>query len=687
MRRLVRTFAGAALLLTLPGLTLDAFAHGGAYRGPAGEVPENSREPEDPPPPPEGDGPTTPGGETDGPTTPGGDVDGPTTPGGDTSGPGSGGSSPGAPPTTPGGGTGGPRSGPGGRPQAKGPGYADWTFWWTYNKDEILRLRDALRARPAGTGNALHAPGARHSAGAVVSVSQAVVRERIVPALRTMLAERDLNFDIQSAAALALAKIGDTSQIPTLFRMVRNERSDGYHRVVQESAALALGLLQADTAEVREFLVDVVTQEPRDASFTRPFAAVSLGLLGSEGDAAQASREALLRVVARKEQQAGMKAAALLGIGLLGDERAVPELLALLEPTRGAPNGAALDDVERAFVVQALGKIGAAGTPEQPRAVVDALTERLTGRSANKTDRQIRRSAVIALGQIGAHADPALRDRVLKTLRDAVREDSDESVTTFGVIAMGRIGAELDATDARRGELIRALRHHMQKGQPAHLVPQFAGLALGLVGHDDPIADEENLRAPIRAEFADRGDPRARGAFAIASGLLHDPLAVDELVATLSDRGLDARLRAYAAVALGMIGDDRARGAVRTALADDSDRGLRVQTAVAAGLLGDRQAVSELVKIAGSRDESQFVLGSVALALGQIGDESAVDPLLEIATDPQRRYPDITRALATVALGQLGDRSEVPALTELSTDINFRALGAVPPIVELLTIL
>ena len=51
MRRVLTTLMTVGLITVVPGLVGKAYAHGGQYRGPAGEVPPDSREPSDPPPP------------------------------------------------------------------------------------------------------------------------------------------------------------------------------------------------------------------------------------------------------------------------------------------------------------------------------------------------------------------------------------------------------------------------------------------------------------------------------------------------------------------------------------------------------------------------------------------------------------------------------------------------------------
>ena len=143
MRRILKT-AAAVALLTSPGLVSAAFAHGGSYRGPAGEVPPDSREPSDPPPPPEGGGPQTPGGENPGgPTTGGPDAGGPSTGGGSGGGPNSGGGGGGGP-SAGGGGGGGPSPGGGGRPNPKGKSAESLGSLAVVDKPELKLLSPAV---------------------------------------------------------------------------------------------------------------------------------------------------------------------------------------------------------------------------------------------------------------------------------------------------------------------------------------------------------------------------------------------------------------------------------------------------------------------------------------------------------------------------------------------------------------
>lgn len=686
--RIILTSLAAVTLLGLAG---NALAHGGSYRGPAGEVPPDSREPSDPPPPPEGGGPGTPGGQDPGgPTTGGGDNGGPKTGGGETGGPPTGGGTGGPPPTS--GGPSGPTTGGGVRKlggSGKQTGFEDWTFWWNFNKDEILLLKSVIKAaqRGAPTGSGAHA--FRGGTGdRVKTATDAAIQTKIIPELRALMEQKDLNFDIQSAAELALAKIGDTSIVEKLMEMARNEGKDRFNKVVEESAALSFGLLQKDTPEIREFLIEIARDKNRNNSFVRPFAAVSLGLLGSVNDKDNLVPKALIEIVNGEETKEDIKPAALLALGLLANDSQCETLLTMLKTSKTADGKVELSDTERAFVVQALGKIGRPGLdkPGMETAILDTVLA-LIDEKSKEDQKVVRRSATIAVGLFAKKSDLKTQKKILATLKSTIdKRDDDPQERHFALIALGRIGGAQGADKEIRGDCVKVLNYYIDKGRS--LTPPFAAMGLGLIGREmkrvGEGVDDETIQKPLRDRFAETKDPRARGAYAIASGLTKDSKAVAALIEVLKNPKDEARLRGYTALALGMIGDTSAKEAIRTALTNDSDRELRVQTAIAAGLMNDPGVIGELVKILESGEDSQYILGSVALALGQIGDERAIDPLLAIAKN-DKKFPDLTRALATVALGQIGDRRDVPTLARVATDFNYRA--HVPALTELLTIL
>jgi HEAT repeat protein len=683
MRRLFASFAAFTLVVATPAA---AFAHGGNYKGPPGEVPPDTRPPSDPPQPPEGGGPSTPGGDTpSGPTTGGPDAGSPSTPSG--GGPGGGGTPSGGSggPSTGGAGGGGPSTGNGRAPgAAKGVG-TSWVLWWGYNKDAFLQMKSAARGLR-------HGPTTGGSFGRNVdglAVSDAEIREKIVPALRALLADETQSFHVRSAAELALAKIGDASIVPTLERLATDEKKT-LHREVVETAGLALGLLETDDAQTRRFLIDVVADQSRSNSYVRPFSAISLGLMGRTTDLGHAAARALLDDAARKEAGVDVKSSCFEALGLLGDDAAVPELLAIVKTGKASTSGAiALTETETAFAVAALGKIGSVGVdrPGEETCVLDEML-RLVDKDRPNVGSDVRRSAAIALGQLAPRAEGKAQRRAIDAMKTLVESQGDEQLRNFAVMSLARFGATKGVDAATRKDVVATLARLMQqKGRGQS--PAFAAMALGIVGRaicaEGGAAPEEDIRAPLRAKFKDGGDPHDRGAYALASGLVHDPLAVDEMKKTLQDRGADKRVRGWCALALGLVGDRSSVEAIRAAMNDESDRDLRVQAAMGAGLIGDSTVIGDLVAVVRDKDASNYELGSAALGLGQIGDSKAVDALLELAVDKAGKWPDLTRALAVVALGQIGDRRDVPTLARLAVDVNYRA--HVPAIAELLSIL
>ena len=686
MRRIARSLVAFTLVVSIPAFVTSAFAHGGRYQPPAGEVPEGSREPTDPPPPPEGGQPKTPSGEPEGgPVTPKGpDTGNPTTPKDGPAGPGT--PSGGPPPSGPSGGPSGSPTTRGGGGASKKPGFGGWLFWWAANKDEILQVKSSVRVMHAGvrTGTGF---GNRGGSG-LRSVTDEAIQDRIVPALRKLLADDAQSFHIRSAAELGLAKIGDTSIVPALRAMAGDEEKK-YHREIEETAALALGLLQQDDAGTRAFLADILRRTSLDGSYVRPFAAVSLGLLGGKNDPERLSMESLFEVTARRETSNDVKPSCLLGLGLLGDDAAIPELVAMLRAGRSTRAGAVpLSDVETAYAAAALGKIGRPGTSRAGEETI-ALDEivRLADKDRSKADLNTRRSAVIALGQIAPQCAPKAQRVVVDLLQGLADEASDSQERSFAIMSLGRIGAARSVDPAARREIEVHLVRAMQRGRD--VTPPFAAIALGLIGSavsaEKGPAPEEEIRKPLRQKFEDEKDPGSKAAFALACGLARDPLAADSLQKSLKDRRTDRRVRGFAALALGLIGDRTAAETIRTVLKDDTDRDLRVLASMAAGLLRDPASIADLTAVLREPDASNYELGSAALALGQIGDEQAIDALLEIAVDTKERYTVLTRALAVVALGQIGDRRDVPVLARVGTDINYRAF--VPAVTELLTIL
>jgi HEAT repeat protein len=678
-------------LVVLALVAVTARAHGGSYRGPHGEIPPNMRPPEDPPPP-HGDGTPTPPPDEDPSGTPtGGDGPGNGRPAPPPQEPPGGGDVGRVPPRVPDGA--GPGSGATTGPGRKGngpppPTLDNWEFWWGLNKDAILDLKGALgaRNRTAVTGVAILGAGRRlgKSPDGAQAPTLLAIEETIVPALERVVDDPDLHFDLRAGAVIALAKVASTLpavQASTARRLidVMNNADGKQHFSVEESGALALGLLRCKDEVVLDALCDrALDGKRRGNPRTRAFALLALGLLEVEptDDGYERVAQTLATVVRKETTFKDLPVCALVAMGLSGDSRFLPDLVTMVKTER-AYGVRRLDDLLRSYAVSAIGRILESHPDRADKATVSLLEKVMINRGTHT-----KRSAVLACGQIDlASVEPALVRGLVRALEHVVRK-GERQAAHFALVSLGKIGGKVEDARLHR-RIFESLHQAMQKG--SHTGKPFAALALGLMGRSPNLeASRSVFRELLRHEFVTfRGDPRNRAAYAIALGMLRDRGAVEPLIEVLVDRGEVARLRGACAVALGMIRDPRALEPVREVLAERRDRELRVDTAIAAGLLGDTTVIPVLVDILRDASSSLYVQGSVALALGRIGDRRAIDPLVTMMEG--ERVKDLNRALAAVALGLLGDRNPVPVLSRLSRDVNYRA--AVNAMNEVLTIL
>ena len=682
------------LLLGLVILAVAAstgYAHGGSYRGPAGEVPPSMRKPEDPPPPSEGGTPTPPPEE-------GGGVPTPPDVGGEKPRPG------GPPPDS--GDNGGPKpvrpGGPGGAGAgagtATGPGkkvgpppmtFDSWEFWWGYNKDDILNLKARLKDAENTNGTVDDGLGVgKVFAGSEKSVqapTELAIQRDIIPALERALDDLKLNFDIRAGAVIALGKVGSTQErfagrIASRLIDIMNNKSGEEHFSVEESGALALGLLQNKDAEILGALCDkALDGRGKGNPRTRAFALLALGLLQVNKADAGYERvvETLNTIVKDETKDNNLPVCALTAMGLSGDPVHLDNLIAMVKTSK-AFNSTKLTDLTRAYAATAMGKILQKNANLVTKDRVDVLKTAMIKSSGSHTVR----SAVIAYGQIGSESvDRKIMSNMIQTLEHIVKKGENQAAN-FALISLGKVAASV--SDGKlRARIFDTLRTAMKKG--SYTSKPFAALSLGLMGRSANAAgDREAIREAVRFEFVEfRGDPKNRGGYAIALGMLEDRKAVAPLIKVLEDKTAEKRLRGACAVALGMIRDREALKAIKKALTEKSSRDLRVDTAVAAGLIGDSGTVATLIDILKDPRSSLFIQGSVSLALGRIGDRRAIEPLVQMMEN--EKVQDLNRALAAVALGLLGDRNDLPVMCRLSKDVNYRA--SINAMDEVLTIL
>ncbi len=692
-----------AMTATAVGLAVfapTAFAHGGQFRGPSGSVPNGGREPSDPTPPPPPD-PTTPPPPTtpSDPTTPTPPT-GPTTP-----------TTPSAPqpPTT------GPEAPNRG---SKTPVSLDqWQFWWGYNNDDILNIKDAIYTIKRTDQNPLGAVGGAVGAkGDSTRATSKQVKEILVPTLLEVIKDHENGNkmkpgpDTESAAYIALAKVmDDPSYIPLFMDAVvgkDGKKNTALHQTVNESAAFALGLLrrsdkarQFDAKEldrVRDFLFNVYENDSLQMR-TRGFAMLAIGLLGDQPttrerkattsggglfyapDAVvgQVTADRIVDLLKRKHSDSQMYVTGLLALGMQPPTDMSTEIIDMLKECalKGKLFKEGVDDLVASYAALAIGKVGGAS---EIGAMLNALTVPTTG--AN-----VKRSAAIALGLLGKRIDGPARATLASQIVAQLEKVKEATTKNFGIMSLAYLleaDAKAERTDVLNAKGTKVTEFLLKVAKDGRYSERpYGALALGLVGRaigSQPNVVEygqfrlqaiEVLREGLKESKMDK---RARGAFAIALGVLQDEGSKPDLVAIVGDKQEDKELRGYSAVALGLIGMRSADvvKVIKDALKERSSEELRQQTAIALGLLQSPDTVPTLIQELKEAD-SQNVLGQIVLALAKIGDARAIAPLVEILRDTSR--PDLTRALACAGLGLIGDLEMIPSLSRLSKDINYRA--------------
>ena len=673
----------------IAGLAPVLHAHGGTFPS------------QPPPPPPTYNGPGDTGGGTGtSPTSPG------------TNGPSPGTPSPTAP-TTPGAGspgTPGPSSNiPTGPQSGQTLGQifdlSDWTFWWEFNKEPLLALRSHLYAPEVTTGSEGYFLGLgarRQGARPSARPSDAVIRQKVVPALRAALADEQSN-DVITACLVALARIGADHQGSEQVAFVELIQPflKSSSQEVAETAAAALGILGNESAAL--LLSELVVNSPlgqktvsatRVGVRTRAFAAYALGLIGAQTAREDVRRYAvhqLARALSEDDTPtADLGVACVLSLGRIplnwslaaqtppakGDlkrKSALPATAsreAQLEFLLGVLERKKTHRIVRAFVPTALGQLLAADSVRYEGPYLERVGRELVTRldPRKREPREVRQSCALALGLIGDDDDDPLDQTIRHGLR---RSDPDTIVQHFALLSLGRVAARSGGgrSDAERvvDDLLRIVS---KRGSDD---ARWAAISLALfqrarAAQGDAARSEvlDALRERLRRATA----PLDAGAFAISAGLAVDLDAEALLAEQLSSLGQDAP-RGYAALGLGLLGAQRRAEEIRSVANQSTYRPLLLrETAIALGLLGDSEAAPLLAeRLEGAR--SLASQASIAQAVGRIGDSTTIDPLIELLQDPSQT--ERARAFAAVALGIVADKDDLPWNTWISVDINYTA--------------
>jgi HEAT repeat protein len=347
-----------------------------------------------------------------------------------------------------------------------------------------------------------------------------------------------------------------------------------------------------------------------------------------------------------KSPMASARRNAAFALGKLGvyAAAALPEMCALYAVETDAGS--------REAIVGALGEI-AAGTES-----VDAAVEKLLlGALKSDADRYVRRSAALALGQLGNK-----RETVRTALGEALA-DKEQIVRQNAAWALGQL-------DAKAVPMLISALHDATSDA---LVKRDAATALYAVGKQDP----ESMRPALSDLLAlcRATNPEVRKAALVPLVEIvgrKDAAAVPVLRDLLNDS--DVEVRRFAAMALCGVGGAEAKDAVPILLDALRNGEPKVKQAAALALHNLRDvaapAVPELIQSLEGDDLD--LRRFAALALGGIGKAAgkAVPPLVQIMSSAGQP-PDL-RIEAAEALTNMGNipavRDEIPAVLKVLGD-------------------
>ncbi|MEE2886940.1 MAG: HEAT repeat domain-containing protein, partial [Planctomycetota bacterium] len=623
MNKLTLSGFACAAMLALPATTL---AHGGKYRGPGDVVPPNA-----------GGGPTTGGPGAPGPVTPGPNAPGapppagPTTPGSAPGGPATGG--PAAGPAV------GPKTGP--RGIQIGADLSKWQFWWEFNKDPFINLKDAIHAPSTTTGSDEFFMGStrRVASKDTAKPSESDIQETILPALKRALDTTD-DRDINSSCMIALAKIGrDHSEfeiLPIFKALLKKPDQE-----IRETAALSMGI--SGMANSKAMLIDLASDSPvgRKAcgrsqvdGRTRSFACYGLGLIAHLNDKVDLKREcfeALDKILADKNiRDRNLKVAAINGMALLNlkkDNLSDKETL-LLDATlksldtyydKSAGRGT---DLIKSHVPPAIAKLIGRGNSDRHNTYKEKFSKELSSRKKKGND--IYRAAALALGQLAQSKEAnKLDEKYSKTLFKYYQNGKDLQAKFFCLLALGQIGG-----DGNKNVLLTELR----KGRKA-LDRPWAALALGVMNFyrfaNDSHATIDNLVGDrLVKQIKEVKTPEARAAFAVALGLCRYSEGSSELMDLLMKYRSQDEFAGYLCVGLALMNEQKAKEDIHDVVRKSVRRpDLLKQAAIALGKLGDKTVTQTLTGMLQEKETNLAKLSAIASALSFIGDRRTIQPL------------------------------------------------------------
>jgi HEAT repeat protein len=505
---------------------------------------------------------------------------------------------------------------------------------------------------------------------ALTRIGDPRVATRLVPLLADEL--------LREPAADALGKLGDEETVAPLAALLNTPLAptriiaeslavlhDRYEKLYGEGEHIADLSRRAIDATGAQNLLDALDE--RETENLRPLALVlgwlegaavehALTRLLGRADARNEIIEALVRhgsgvtdllIEQLDAEDLDIRRSAVVALGRIGDRRATPALVRVLEadaeliiPTASAlaklGDPRAFDallglvgDADAAVRQAIVGALNSIGSPLMPARIIPLLSD---------ADANVRESAVKIAGYFG-YTECA--DLLLERCRD-----EDERVRRAGL-------EHLPYLDDSRviGTLVNAL---------AHETPRARASAASALGHM-----EEAKAIPCLVDALADDDSWVRYFAARSLGQRGSLESLDALARVAQSDKLN-HVRIAALDALGRIGGERA-AAIAEPFVEADDADLRRAAVVALGNIGHAAALPPLLKALRSPDANLRM--SAAAALGERGGAEALERLQHVAAADS---DSSVFEAAIAALKKLGSAEAIAALVALTADATRR---------------
>jgi len=573
-------------------------------------------------------------------------------------------------------------------------------MWWELNRDAYLILGERGARQDTAGGEFYLGTGQRQTIRDRGRATRDDVLLNIVPALATVI-ESGGSYDLVREAIVAQAKAGRQETHFGLPFSLRHFLSENDHLVINQTAALAFGILASaeGVEDLRSLLGDttagrkLVRDEFVDPEL-RAFAAYGLGLVGQAASSDDVRHEivsALVKTFEDPEISPELQSAVALAVGLVPLDPAPAEAFLCVcgECEVGGPATSleaqvtwlmrsftaerGLAETVRAQIATSLARLISHRPSQVDPFLKEGVTETLV-HALEQNQRQsevVKESAVLALGMIGdADLDPV--DQWVRLALGRSARTGKPLERRFALISLALAGSRPgQGTEPFAGTAgtLNELLHHLTRGQRS--VRPWAGLALGVMGHWLLFNGQElSPQAAVALKSAARGSRRVRdlGAYALAMGLRRDGAMLEFLLSAL-DRTRDHEARGYVALALGLIGDQAALEPLRDILGDGDTRPeLREQCGAALGMLSDVKLIPLLLTELDDRRDADNC-EALAVGLGGLGHPESIDALTAMLQDLE--LEDDVRTRAAVSLGRLADPLPLTWRSLLATGTNY----------------